>query len=158
LEKWLRLFREAIGERSVYGDPDASAGIDVRLCLRSVKDRRTVRFMVTELDVEKVIFAKGVFKLGGSPVQYFEELVVWEKVPVASDDGEGDAFALQVCEALRRGEAHGCPDSQDFAQWHPEGYREAFMLNDVPVSPNYGVEGAWEVRKWDGLWFITVWE
>jgi hypothetical protein len=156
LEKWLRLFREAIGKRSVYGDPDASAGIDVRLCLRSVKDRRTVRFMVTELDVEKVIFAKGVFKLGGSPVQDFEELVVWEKVPVASDDGEGDAFALQVCEALRRGEAHGCPDGQDFAQWHPEGYREAFMLNDVPVSPNYGVESAGEVRKRDGLWFVSV--
>jgi hypothetical protein len=68
LEKWLRLFREAIGERSVYGGLDASAGIDVRLCLQSVKDRRTVRFMVTELDVEKVIFPEGVFELGGSPV------------------------------------------------------------------------------------------
>ena len=68
LEKWLGLFREAIGECSVYGGPDASAGIDVRLCLRSVKDRRTVRFMVTELDVEKVIFAKGVFELSRSPV------------------------------------------------------------------------------------------
>jgi hypothetical protein len=158
LEKWLRLFRETIGERSVYGGPDASAGIDVRLCLRSVKDRRTVRFMVTELDVEKVIFPEGVFELGGSPVQDFEELVVWEKVPVASDDGESDAFALQVCKALRRGEAHGCPDGQDFAQWHPEGNREAFMLNDVPVSPDYGVEGAWEVRICDRLWFVPIWE
>ena len=156
MEKRLRPFREAIGKRSVYGVPDACAGIDVRLCLRSVKDRRTVRFMVTELDVEKVIFAKGVFKLGGSPVQDFEELVVWEKVPVASDDGEGDAFALQVCEALRRGEAYGCPDSQDFAQWHPEGVREAFMLNDVPVAPDYCVEGTWEMWERDGLRFVSV--
>jgi hypothetical protein len=77
-------------------------------------------------------------------------------VPVASDDGEGDAFALQVCEALRRGEAHGCPDGQDFAQWHPEGGREAFMLNDVPVSPDDGVKRTWEMWERDGLRFVSV--
>ena len=115
MEKWLRLFWEAIGECSVYGGPDASAGIDVRRCLRSVKDGRTFRFMVTELDVEEVIFTEGELELFGCPVKELKELVVRKEVPVASDDGEGDAFALQVCEALRRGEAHGCPDGQDFA-------------------------------------------
>lgn len=30
------------------------------------------------------------------------------------------------------------------------------MLDDVPVSPDDCVEGAWEVRKRDGLRFVSV--
>ena len=53
--------------------------------------------MVAEFDVEKVIFPEREVELSGCPFKELQELIVRKEVPVTPDDGEGDAFALQVC-------------------------------------------------------------